>query len=330
MNNNSGNLGPSLDLDVERLPQVMRETARELEETQSRPGNASGAGDSWKRASDLVHNFEPVPPLLWTVLKSTFATDAAPRDAQAMAFSAVVPLLRTALTDSTLGRGLSSDQLRNVHGLTKTVDTIGSDVSAAICFIHAVCRRIANSVNERIWKPLLDDALLRAQMGYHVGRLSPSFGSGRGMLAGFASRSGLAVQIAAGTVDQIQQSLERLAGGSAIREVGTEIYGCEPLQVSAMMLIAGGCGRNAAFGVSKFGATKADCENEEQLLWLSAFSVVELMRIGGTDAISGKYWRTLGYSEEGKSALKKVVQSMQRRGHTWAWITQPVLVAGAS
>ena len=86
--------------------------------------------------------------------------------------------------------------------------------------------------------------------------------------------------------------MEELASGRDIGEVGLEIYGCDPLQVSAMMLSAGGCGRDAAFGTVSFAAKDglAAVENEEQQVWLAAFTVCEKVRLGRTADLDERYW----------------------------------------
>ena len=53
-----------------------------------------------------------------------------------------------------------------------------SDVVAASSVIHAVCRRLGTRQFERIWRPILDDAILRARIGYLVFLVFSSSGPG--------------------------------------------------------------------------------------------------------------------------------------------------------
>lgn len=169
----------------------------------------------------------------------------------------------------------------------------------------------------------MDDALLRCEIGYLVGERVPTFGAGRGMLAGFAGRCGLAILIACGTLDQARKALELLAGGSEIKNVGLNVYGCDPLQVSAMTLSAAGCGRDAAFGTVRYASPEAMLltENQEQFQWLSAFTVVEKVRIGREREVDEKYWEALGFVlGQDRGDLVEVAESLARKGHSFSWI----------
>jgi hypothetical protein len=210
-----------------------------------------------------------------------------------------------------------------VNSVRKALEVLSSDVVASVGVIHGVCRRLASCPNERIWRPLLDDALLRSHLGYFIGQLTPDFGAGRGMLAGFAGRIGLVILIADGDLESARRALELLASGVEIKTVGLEIYDCEPLHVSALALSACGCGRDAAFGTvgysssDPFGMTT----NEYQRRWLAAFTVVEMVRVGKIKEIDARYWEILGFTHErDRFDLDDLARLVIRRGHGWNWI----------
>lgn len=226
-------------------------------------------------------------------------------------------LLFAAASDPLIGEG------RKVNDMRKAMSILSSDVIAALGVIHAISKRLATRQFERIWRPILDDALMRAQLGYLVGEQNRAFGAGRGMLAGFAGRCGLAIIIAEGDLEQARGALEMLASGKSIKEVGIAVYKCDPLQVSAMALSASGCGRNAAFGTVSYSVqdSMSIIENDEQMAWLAAFTANEGIRSGAPETIDEKYWRVLNFKgEEEVKGLLEVTQTLIRNGHGWNWL----------
>ncbi|MCB0322172.1 MAG: hypothetical protein KDD69_01330 [Bdellovibrionales bacterium] len=294
-------------------------------------GTPSGVG--WAAAAEIVERVRPVPWLLWVVVRSVYGRSGELGEPDSHAFSVVTNLMLHAANDRALAPHRSEDEESDgkISNLTTAIDLIGSDVAGSLCFIHAVCRRVSTSLNERVWRPILDDALLRAHIGYHVGQIAPSFGAGRGMLAGFAGRSGLAVQIASGSIEQAQKALAGLASGVEIGEVCKDIYACDPLQVSALSLIAGGCNRDIAMGIAAFSKREGNLlPGSEQHRWFCLFSVIEQMRMGQLEQVTDEHWRTLGYDPAAKNDLLTRVQLVQRRGHGWRWMTQSLAAEGGA
>lgn len=300
-----------------------RELGQALSETEqavTQIGSASidlSKGRSWSSARAVVENFRPVPWFVWRLNNFVLGKPGQVAQVSEGLVLGLRRLLFAAAGDEALGSGKKTSNLR------EALRVIRPDVVAALSVIHAICRRLANTHLERVWKPIVDDAVLRARIGLFVGRKLPEFGSGRAMLAGFAGRAGLAVLIAQGDENQAQQALEKLAAGSTIKEVGMGVYNCDPLQVSAMLLSAAGCGRDAAFGTVSYASSNplGVVANDEQLRWLSAFSLCEGVRMNTADKLDYQYWSALGLdpgsdlkelSEEAKKAV--------RRGHGWSWL----------
>lgn len=325
-------------------------------------------GESWQVAARIVRDFRPVPRLVWVIIHNVYGRIGSNHHVDPMIFSDVEPLILRAATDKTLASSpppapaaaaaphtppaqrqksviLSRANVASleaaasapaqpeeieVKNLEHAVQIIGADVAASVCFIHAVCRRVANSVSEKVWRPILDDALLRAHMGYLVGRSSRGFGPGRGMMAGFCGRSGLAILIGSGSIDQAQAALSGLAAGVEIGQICTKVYGCNPLQVAAMAAVSAGFNRDIAVGVGSYNAEDtAVVSASEQDRWLSAFSIVENLRMNRRDDIDPNSWLVLAYTEAHKAELMKKIQNVQRRGHGWGWLTKPQLSAAS-
>lgn len=280
-------------------------------------GGGEALAQSWTKARELVQTLRPVPWFIWRLSNYVFSS---PGQAKTLTDGGLIGLRRlvfAAASDPFLGTG------RKVNSIHRAIDILSPDVIAAVAVIHGVCRRLAACQFERIWRPILDDAILRAQIGFLVGERNPSFGAGRGMLAGFAGRSGLALLIATGELEQARRALEMLAAGSEISTVGERVYGVQPLQVSAMVLSAAGCGRDAAFGTVRYATpTLGQGESDsEQFLWLSAFTITECIRTSRVHHIGDQYWEALGYMiGQDRGDLVAVTETMLRKGHTLPWI----------
>ncbi len=300
----------------EQLEKTLRETEEavlSLKEISSDPAQAR----SWEEAKECVSRFKPVPGFIWRLSHFVLGRSGQIQPVSEGLVFGLRRLLFAAASDSALG---ADGKINNVRKALKILDP---DVIAAVSVIHAVCRRLHKKPHERIWRPILDDAVLRARIGFDVGSYSPDFGKGRGMLAGFAGRAGLAVLISSGDLDSARQALELLANGKSIRDVGLIVYECDPLQVSAMILSAAGCGRDSAFGTVSYAssAARSIVANDEQLRWLSAFTIVESVRVNTPESVDAEYWQVLGLDNpESKDQLLSLAKKAIRRGHGWAWI----------
>lgn len=285
---------------------------------------------SWEKARALVADFHPVPSFLRPMIGNVFSTRRGTQRLHPMSFFALHPLIIRAAMDQTfIDYPAEGHEYTGQAGESSTIDRalslVGDDVAAALCFIHAVCRRVDYVLPKRISIPILDDALIRAKLGFYLGLTSRKFGRGEGMLAGFAGRCGLAIQIAAGDLEEVQGVLESLAVGEDIQRVGERIYGCEPLQVSALTMIAAGCGREAAEGTSTFGY-QADLPlvsmDEIKARWYAAFCIIEHMRMGRKALIHDSYWDAVDVTEVKQKLLIEKFMELQRGGHRWRWLTQ--------
>ncbi len=304
--------GDSFDRQLEETLRETEEAVLGLQEMSADPDQAK----SWAIAGDIVKRFRPVPWFIWRLSNFVLGRPGAIGEVSEGLVFGLRRLMFALASDQTLGEG------EKVKSVRKAIQIVPSDVIASASVIHAICRRLASKEHERIWKPILDDAILRARIGYEVGSRSPEFGAGRGMLSGFAGRSGLAVLISLGEIDSARKSLELLATGRSIKEAGLVVYECDPLQVSAMMLTAAGIGRDAAFGTVNFsfGGDVEALSSIEQKRWLSAFQIIESVRIGATEDIQEESWKILGFDETAKSELRDTVKKLVRRGHGWQWL----------
>lgn len=292
-------------------------TAAEEAFAKERSLGARADRKGWDEARDAVANFKPIPWFIWRISNYVFSGGTGARTISDGLVFGLRKILIAAASDKVLGSN------RPVTTTREALRILPHDVAAAVCVLHSISRRLSSLANERIWGPLLDDAIIRAHIGFYVGQMNLDFGPGRGMLAGFAGRIGLAIMIAQGSEKQGYDALASLARGGQIKEVGEDIYELDPLKIAAMTLSASGCGKNAAFGTVSYASAEAVSEisNGEQLRWLAAFSTIESARMGTLENVDQKLWETLGYyGDEEKTALHDLVAILVREGHGWHWI----------
>lgn len=280
----------------------------------------SAAADEHMRAlfgvTELVQKFNPVPWFVWRLSNYVFSGANKSSVPEGLVLG-LRRLLFAAASDRVLGSG------ERVNTIQQALEALPPDVTAALAVIHAVSKKLQTKEFERIWRPILDDAILRAHIGFYVGMSCDEFGAGRGMLAGFAGRAGLAILISSGAMEQAGAALAALAEGGSIAEVGESYYGCDPLQVSAMLLSACGCGREAALGAISYSrpVEARVIKNEAQQRWLAAFSIVEATRTGAMESVADDLWEVLMISsKEDRKHLRTLARDAIKEGHGWDWL----------
>ncbi len=298
-----------------QLEKTLKETEEAVLEVES-GGSSSDQSVAWNIASEKVHKFRPVPYFIWRLSNFVFTKPAGEAELTEGHVFGLRRLLFAVASDPYMGCG---EKTNKVRAALKSSD---ADVIAAASVIHSVCRRLKNLPHERIWNPILEDALLRARIGLSVGKCSKEFGPGRAMLAGFSGRIGLTILIAQGDLNEAREALELLATGASIRAVGMKVYKCDPLQVSVMVLSAAGCGRNASFGTLSYASDNPleRVSNDEELLWLSAYVVCEWIRTGGVTEVDAEFFDALSIDENSKNELLEESKLCVRRGHGWNWL----------
>jgi hypothetical protein len=274
---------------------------------------------TWSIASKVVRKVKPIPWIFWVMIRSVYGSSRVKIQPDPMMFSVVENMLARSLDDKYLTKNQSSISAK---GTTGRVNMLGYESVASLCFIHSICMRVSKNINDRIYRAIIDDALIRARLGCIIGLNSSYLDIGRPMLAGFAGRAGLAVQLASGTDDQARKALSGLATGKDISKMGIEVYGCDPLQVAALTLVAAGCSKNIAFGISAFSLPPSLSEpNPELDLWLNMFSAVEYLRMNKLEMITEECWTSLGLDSAASEAVINCGQNLFRTGHDFGWIT---------
>ncbi len=310
---------PESDAEQDEFEKQLEATLKETEAAVLGLQDISKSPDQarhWQQARNVVTAFRPVPWFIWRLANFVFARNGPVEPIPEGFVYGLRRLMFAAASDEALGIGQKVNKTREAFNI------LPPDVIAATSVIHAIARRLASKPFERIWRPILDDALLRARIGLEVGLQDESFGPGRAMIAGFAGRCGLAVLISSGELEDARRALEMLATGAEIRDVGLSVYKCDPLQVSAMTISASGCGRDAAFGTVSYASLNPMnvIDNDYQMKWLAAFTICESVRTGRMDSIDSKLWSSLQFDTEAIDTLGKKSKMIIRRGHGWQWL----------
>jgi hypothetical protein len=281
-------------------------------------GNIFGLyNTSWSVAADVVKKIIPVPRLFWIIIHSVYGKSGEVREVDPMTFSMLENLIIKAIEDKDLVKKPVNEKVN----LSRAVEALGSDVSASLCFVYSLSRRVSSHLNERIYRAIMDDALLRTRLGVMVGSEVPHIGIGKSLLAGFAGRAGLAVQLASGTEEEAKKALSGLATGKDISKVCYEVYGCDSLQVAALSLVAGGFSKDIALGIAAYSLPAEELiPGTEQYNWLSLFSVLENLRINKLDSVPQDYWDNLGIDSDIREKIEISSQKVFRGGHKFNWI----------
>jgi hypothetical protein len=268
-------------------------------------------------ASDIIRQFKPVPWFIWRLTNYVFSQNSGRKDLPEGFVLGLRRLLFAAASDPALGSG------EKVNSLRIALETLAPCTIAAITAIHGICRKLVASEHERLWRPVLDDALIRARIGYLIGKKDSEFTPGKGMLAGFVGSAGLAVMFASSSENRASAVLEMVAKGTDVGDAADDIYGCHSLIVGAMLLSAIGCGSNAASGVmASLSSTPHEIiNNNEQAHWLAATDIVEAVRTGASKQVPSISWRSLGIELE--SSQQEIVKNSKkyiRNDHGLHWL----------
>jgi len=279
-----------------------------------RMGNATL--QSWTVARQLVEGFG-LSWVVWRLAFYIFSSDKKKKLNEGFLIGFDSILMQMA-KDPVLGMDGGEVSTREI------IENVPEDIIAATIVIYAICKKLKGQNHERIWRPMLEDALVRARIGLMIGFVDKNFGCGRGMLAGFASRCGLVILLATGSLEQAKETLDQLTYGKDISEVGIKIYGCEPLQVSSMLFAAVGCGRSAAFAIASFsyGIKFASIEYSSgvERKWRAAFALCEAIRKHQSAEGHDELWDSLGFNNmTQRSKFVETARVIIKNGHQWEW-----------
>ncbi len=180
--------------------------------------------------------------------------------------------------------GLPTDGRRpRVQVLEKAIETLGIRYSIVVLAINATVRSILKSKPTVGWRKLLEAMMTDIEIGYNFGARAGEIGVESGVLAGFAKNAGLGLLMAYDMqAFKKYLDLQRRFGrvGSAAFE---DLFGCEPYQVSALLVQRLGFGVTPAIGTAcglsnlRTKQIKLPLEVHQ---WQGAYSWIDALREG--------------------------------------------------
>ena len=133
--------------------------------------------------------------------------------------------------------------------LQAAVDILGAKASAVVLAINYICERTLDSgPPNRVWAPLFKEMMSEIEIGYHLGLSVDRVGHDQGMIVGFSRLAGLAVLLRKFPEAFTDWYLETNGIGSA--ESALRAFGCEPYQVSSILMQHLGLGTEVALATA--------------------------------------------------------------------------------
>lgn len=201
--------------------------------------------DTWGAALQAIQATVRIPSNLPTIVRGswlgTFTPDTIVR---ALAIPGYSPecLVKAAGLPQQEG-GCSSQYLLTA------VDILGVKASSLILAINCICELVLDSGPAgRVWTPLFKDMMAEIEIGHHLGFHADAIGTEQGMLVGFARLGGLAALLGSHPAEFSDWYLATQGKSSSKEAIAR--FGCEPYQVSALLLQHLGFGAEIAMSAA--------------------------------------------------------------------------------
>jgi len=201
--------------------------------------------DTWEEAYRAVHHAISIPSNLPSVVRASWLGTITPAEfVHALSVPGYAPqcLLRAAQLVK------QGERLRAAE-VQAAVEVLGVRASATILAINTICEATLDSgPASRVWTPLFKDMMSEIEIGYHLGSSAEQLGFEKGMLVGFSRLAGLAVLLA--SHQAVFSDWYQRTGGRGDAQETVEIFGCEPYQVSSLLMQRLGLGAEIAMGAA--------------------------------------------------------------------------------
>lgn len=200
--------------------------------------------DTWNVASETVQHSAHIPDSLPHLIRgcwnNIYTTDDFLRLAAHPEFK-LDAIIHAAHIET-------DDALSSLH-LREAVDKLGVKAASLILGINSICKVTLNAgPANKVWTPLFREMMSEVEIGYHLGLCADSLGHDHGMLVGFSRLAGLIILLTAhpkGFSEWLAVSQSDSSHTEALR-----LFGCEPYQVSAILMQHLGLGPEAALATA--------------------------------------------------------------------------------
>jgi hypothetical protein len=275
---------------------------------------------SWENALRVVHNsLHPSPALKRLVRNSWTATTSTQE------FMSHFHITR--LPASGIIRAARNFD-PSIQDLESAVRITGVRYAASVAAIHFTCQEILRSgISERLWIPLLRDLMNSVEMGHHVGSTVNVLGPESGLLIGFAQRVGRCILLISRHQPDLRVS--ELKDQSATFWLTN--YGCEPYQVSSLILQHLGFGTHlASTAATTLGNLAGHINEHDEItqLWSAANDWISCLAQGRRAPVrlhSQRFFPELNASAiEGEIAtfleiLYSQIDAVRENNSSWNW-----------
>jgi hypothetical protein len=202
--------------------------------------------DSWSHAYSIVRSHVRVPQHLPNLVRACWNDLVSPTHFVRLLAGPGLPIrsLLRAANISPLNDSVKQPEL------TAAVEILGVKASAIILAINCVCERTLDSgPATKVWAPLFQEMMSEIEIGYHLGLSLDQVGHEQGMLIGFSRLAGLALLLISAP-KPFAAWYERSRGIVQDRQEVALTFGCEPYQVSSMLMQHLGLGTEVALATA--------------------------------------------------------------------------------
>jgi hypothetical protein len=201
--------------------------------------------DSWQIAYEAVKATAKIPANLPHIMRACWndmmGTTEFVRVLGSPGFSA-----RCLLRAAHLPQLSEQPQAPELHA---AVDILGAKAAAVMLAINCICEKTLDSgPANRIWSPIFKEMMSEIEIGYHFGTTIDQVGHERGMLIGFSRLAGLAILLMR-FPDQFATWYADTEGKSSPQQ-DLQAFGCEPYQVSSILMQHLGLGADIALATA--------------------------------------------------------------------------------
>ena len=235
-------------------------------------------GDTWGEAQKAIHNSLNIPSNLSSLVRGCWAGITTPAEfVHALSVPGYSPkcLLRAAHI-------VAKQKKIRVSEIEAAVEALGVRASAIIIAINTICEATLDSgPAARVWTPIFKEMMSEIELGYHFGSSAGSVGAEKGMLIGFSRLAGLAVLLVSHPAAFTEWYLR--TGGACSSDDAIATFGCEPYQVSSLLLQRLGLGPQNALGAAvTLGALHPSVVEAKPVIqtWMAAFHWVQALKAG--------------------------------------------------
>jgi hypothetical protein len=282
---------------------------------------------TWELAFDIATKTVPVPDHVGQLLRSAWNGFSTPSEmTRVLGFCHLNPLcLFNAAGHNDAIPSHSKEKLE------QAIQFLGVRFCSVVLAVNFVGRNILSRKPPASWVKLFEDGMSSIEIGYVFGQRCADLGCPGGSIAAYARHIGLQCLMVARPKLYVKYLMFLKGNGELSSADYIDIFGCEPWQVSALVLQQLGFGSDLAFGCALASST-SDLQRTEisdsQLRWKAASLWIESLK-RGRNYPAEKRFRTAfaeltppekpGQRNQNLETLYIEVAKLRGRAPKWTW-----------